>query len=174
MLLCSSRFLKMLLCSSWHCTWVHQTWVYDVFLGLFNVCQMNFSALFMSSVICTYLRMLLHNVFSDLLWNACRREESGSTSSCLCFWGISLAHVLYQIPYVSIYDWMIQDLSFLILFSLFTYCTVYSLKHVLNWTFWTSECFFVSLRMIRKTPIWCNQLYAVFATSKMIFLLEYS
>jgi len=92
--------------------------------------------------------------------------------------GISLVHVRYQIPYVSNSDWMKQDLCLLLLLLFFTYCTVHSLEHVLNRT---SESSFVSLRMICKTPIWCNQILivkhqwsAVNVTSRMMFLMEYS
>ena len=58
----------------------------------------------MSSVICTNTIMLLDNVFLDLPWNLCRRDENG-----FCFLHAHalidcVVHVEYQRTYVSISD----------------------------------------------------------------------
>jgi len=130
--------------------------MYDEFLGSSDACQMNLWALYMSSVICTYFRMLLDNAFPNLPWNMCRREKTRYASSCPCFEGLC-SPCTYQLPYVSNSNWMRQDLHFLLLLSLFTYCNVHSLKHVLSWAEHHNVSF-VSLRMICNTSIWCNQI----------------
>jgi len=83
---------------------------------------------------------------------------------------------------IRVQSWLNKTRScFLLLLSLFTYCIVHNLKHVHNWTLWTSKCSFVSLRMIYETLIWCNQILivkhqwsAMYVTSRMIFLMKYS
>jgi len=106
--------------------------VYE-FMGLSYACQMNFKALSMSSVICTNIRMLLDNAFSDLPCNACRREESGFCIFMSMLWGIVWS--MYSInshTCLTLIEW--DKISFLLLLFDFhlLYCSQFKACVELN------------------------------------------
>jgi len=84
----------------------------------------------------------------------------------------------YQIPYVSNSDWVRE--YFLFAFAFFFSTTLLFIKWSTSWLehSYHQNVSFVSLRMICKTIIWCNQILivkqqwrAVIVTSKIIFHL---
>jgi len=85
--------------------------------------------------------------------------------------------VLYQLSCVSISDWSGQIcFAFAFCFLLFTYCTVHKVSMCRAEHSDHQNVPFVSLRMICKTTIWCNQILivkqqwrVVNITSRMIF-----
>ena len=105
----------------------------------------------------------------------CRIELVDSASSCPCFERLCCPCTVPTL--MRVYLWLIRTYLLCFCFFLFTYCIVHKVSMCRAWTFWSSECSFVSLRMICKTTIWCNQILivkqqwrAVILTSRMIFL----
>jgi len=86
-----------------------------------------------------------------------------------------VVHVLYQLSCVSISDWA-GHICFAFAFLLFTYYIVHKVSMCRAEHSDHQNVPFVSLKMICKTTIWCNQILivkqqwrAVILTSRMIF-----
>jgi len=184
MLLCSWEYFRMLLCSSWTssgfmwmngqmCIWtfadecIMSFWVVLWILSLYN------------------FRMLLDQICLAICLGTCADFNKVELSLQAMLLGDLVCFVQYQLPYVSKSCWFRLDLAFGFAFCFPTTVLFMSEK---GWSrIEHSELrrlqnvSFVSLRMICKTLIWCNQILivkhwwsAAWKTSRMIFLMEYS
>ena len=114
--------------------------------------------------------------FPDLPWDWCRRDKVDSASSCPCFERLcGPCTVPTPMRCLSLIE---QDrFAFSFAFLLFTYCTVHKVSMCRAEHSDHQNVPFVSLRMICKTTIWCNQILivkqqwrAIILTSRIIFL----
>jgi len=134
--------------------WVHNWWMYDEFLGLFNAWHMIFWVISSKSNFSICIKKLLDKVNQN-----CIEHCAGEIIVDLQLQAHASRRFLLdadQRTCPSLIDW--NKISFWFAFYLFTNYIVHSLKHVLIWTFWPSECSICSyFRMICKTNFWCNQ-----------------
>jgi len=151
-------------------------WRPDAFLGFIIWISHEFLGCTMNLVLCMYFRMLLDRSFFRSGLRTCAIERKMDLS--LQAHALGDFQILNNICSLMCLILIESDFEFVFAFYLF-YCS--QLKHVQSWTFWTSECSFVSLRMICKTNIWCNQILMVkqrwkvaIVTSRMILSLECS
>jgi hypothetical protein len=144
-------------------------WISDEFLG----CIMKF-------VLRSYFRMFLDQILFKSVLELVQERENGTVPSSPCFRGFGL---LCTVPAPLCVESLLNHTWSCFLLCFFTFHQLYyscQVKHVAGLNFLNSECSIVSLRMICKTPIWCNQILivkhwwsAVYVTSRMIFLMEY-
>ena len=184
MLLCSWEYFRMLLCSSWSssgfmwmngqiCIWAFCRWMSHEFLG----CTWRF-ALY-------DFRMFLGQIFFAICLGTSAGSHKVELSLSFHALGDLVCFVQYQLPYVSKSCWKRFDLAFV--FAFFFPTTILFMSEKAWSRIELSELRglqnvpFVSLRVICKTLIWCNQILivkrwwsAAWKTSRMIFLMEYS
>jgi len=184
MLLCSWEYLRLLLCSSWSSSgfmWMNSQ---ICIWALSDECHMNFWVVLWRLFLYDF-RMLLDQIFFEICLGTCARSHKVELSLHFHSLGDLVYFVQYQLPYVSISCWIRLDLAFE--FALYFPTTVLFMSEKAWSRIELSELRglqnvpFVSLRMICKTLIWCNQILkvkhwwsAAWKTSRMIFLMEYS
>ena len=134
---------------------------------------------------CTYFRMFLDQIFFEICLGTHAWFDKVELSLQNHALGDLVSFVQYQLPYVSNSCWIRLDLAFR--FAFYVPTTVLFMSEKAWCSIELSELRrlqnvpFVSLRMICKTPIWCNQILivkhlwsALWKTFRMIFLMEYS
>jgi len=166
----------MLLCSSWSSS--------GFIWALSDEYHMNFWVVLWRLFLYDF-RMLLDQIFFEICLVTCAGYQKVELSLQVHALGGLVSFVQYQFPYVSNACWIRLDLAFG--FSFYFPTTVLFMSKKAWSRIELSELRglqnvrFVSLRMICKTLIWCNQILiakhqwsAVWKTSRMIFLMEYS
>jgi len=130
-------------------------------------------------------RMLLDQIFLKICLGKCAGSHKVELSLHFhVLWNL-VSFLQYQLPYVSNSCWIRLDLAFGFAFYFPTTVLFMSEKAWSKIELSELKGFqnvpFVSLRMICKTLIWCNQILivkhwwsAAWKTSRMIFLMEYS
>ena len=174
----------MLLCSSWYSSgfmWMNgHIW----FWMLSYEYHMKFWVVIWRLFLYDF-RMLLDQIFFEICLGTCARSHKVELSLQVHALGDLVSFLQYQLPYVSNSCWIRLDLAFRFAFYFPTTVLFMSEK---TWSrIELSELRglqnvpFVSLRMICKTLIWCNQILivkhqwsALWKTSRMIFKMEYS
>ena len=173
----SKMIFRMLLCSWWSSSgfimifiWVRQVWMNTWIYGRVICFSYQFLGNNQSMGFSTYIRKLLSQIclgtgVGEIKWSL--HLHAHALRNCV-------VHVLYQLPCVSISDWAGQ-ICFAFAFLLFTYCTVHKASMCRAEHSDHQNVPFVSLRMICKTTIWCNQILimkqqwrAMILTSRMI------
>jgi len=168
----------MLLCSWWSSSgfimifiWVHHVWM-DTWISGRVIC---FSYEFLGNNQ-KYGLFLVHQkvTFPYLPRDWCRIDKVDSASSCPCFEGLCGPCIVPTL--MRVYLWLCRIYLLCFCFFLFTYCTIHKVSMCRAEHFDHQNVPFVSLRMICKTTIWCNQILivkqqwsAVNITSMMIF-----
>jgi len=184
MLLCSWEYFRMLLCSSWSSfgfMWMNGQICIWAFA---DECHMNFWVVLWRLSLYDFI-MLLDQIFFEICLEAHAGSQKVELSLHFHALGDLVSFVQYQLPYVSNSCWIRLDLAFGFAFYfpttvLFMSEKVWS-KIKLSELRELQNVPFVSLRMICKTLIWCNQILivkhwwsAALKTSRIIFLMEYS
>jgi len=130
-------------------------------------------------------KMLLDQIFFEICLGARAGPHKVELSLHFHALGDLVSFVQYQLPYVSKSCWIKSDLFFGFAFYFPTTVLFMSEKAwskiELSELRGVQNVSFVSLRMICKTLIWCNQILivkywwsAVWKTSRIIFIMEYS
>ena len=184
MLLCSWEYFRMLLCSSWSSSgfmWMNG----QICMGAFaDECHMNFWVVLWRLSLHDFRMLFRSDLLWNLSWNMCRISQSGAVTSLPCFREFGL---LCSVPTPLYFDFLLNQTwsCFWICFLLSNHCIVHVRKSMeqveLSELRGLQNVSFVSLRMICKTLIWCNQIQivkhwwnATWKISRMIFLMKYS
>jgi len=184
MMLCSWEYFRVLLCSSWSSSglmWMNGQiciWAFS------DECHMIFWVVLWRLSLYDF-RMLLDQIFFEICLGA--RAGSHKVELSLQFHDLEdlVSFVQYQLPCVSKSCWIRLYLAFG--FSIYFPATVLFMSEK-AWSriepsklMGVQNVSFVSLRMICKTLIWCNQILivkhwwsAAWKTSRIIFIMEYS
>jgi len=129
--------------------------------------------------------MLLDQFFFEICLGTCAGSHKVKLSLHFHALGDLVCFVQYQLPCASKSCWIRLDLAFRFAFYFPTTALFMSEKAWSRIEFselrGLQNVSFVSLRMICKTLIWCNQILimkhwwsAAWKTSRMVFLMEYS